>query len=260
MSDLRQAKAYKLWMKSLGWQVEKGMFIKKLLGISFIKIQRQKKPMVAFKGVGIIKLEPAFEDKTDYLKLGFKKDSSPMLPRKTVWLDLKKSEKQLLKEMHYKTRYNLKRFKEKVKIVRGDKVSNIQLEEFFAIYRKNCKRQKFWGLKFKQLKNLVKSFGEKTWLLETDGAGLLVLIHDKVVYYSHNASGQAGRKIMAPSQLVWAAVKLGKNLGCVRFDFEGIDDKLWPGFTRFKKSFGGKEVEYGQPVKKLFFREGLWPR
>jgi len=44
MSDLRQAPEYCQWMRAIGWQVDKGMFIKKLPLVpwSFIKIQRQK--------------------------------------------------------------------------------------------------------------------------------------------------------------------------------------------------------------------------
>jgi len=43
--------------------------------------------------------------------------------------------------------------------------------------------------------------------------------------------------------------KLAKKMGCKIFDFEGIYDdrfplKSWLGFSRFKKSFGGLEVEY----------------
>ncbi|MFH0942760.1 MAG: peptidoglycan bridge formation glycyltransferase FemA/FemB family protein [Candidatus Beckwithbacteria bacterium] len=265
MSDLRQAKEYELWMKSLGWLVDEGAFIKKLLGISFIKIQRQKKIddldlLVKKYRAVLVKIEPAIDDNFNYGRWGFKEDKTPMLPTKTIWLDLTKSENQLLKEMHYKTRYNLRKYSGKVKMIRGDKVSDKQLKDFFKIYRQNCKKQKFWGLNFKQLKSLLKSFGGKAWLLMAEGGGLIVLIHNQVAYYSHNASSQEGRKKMVPSRLAWKAIRLAKKLKCRLFDFDGIDDKLWPGFTRFKKSFGGREVEYRQPVKKLFIKEWVWPK
>ncbi|MDZ7586191.1 MAG: peptidoglycan bridge formation glycyltransferase FemA/FemB family protein, partial [Patescibacteria group bacterium] len=66
----------------------------------------------------------------------------------------------------------------------------------------------------------------------------------QVAYYSHNGVSPAGKRKFVPTMLVWEAIKLAKKLECKRFDFEGIDDKRWPGFTRFKKSFGGKIIEY----------------
>ena len=250
MSDLRQAPEYAQWMRAIGWQVENGMFIKKLpiLPFSFIKIQRQKKPIdlaAAKKYKAIqIKLEPAWGDKTDYTKFGFRPDNSPMLPSKTIWLDLTKSAKQLLKEMHYKTRYNIRKFSAEFLIGRGDKLTSQQLKKFYLVYKQNCRKQRFWGLNFNQLKSLVGCFGKKAWLLTANEGGLILLIHDKTAYYSHNASSQAGRDKFISTLLTWEAIKLAKKLGCTRFDFEGIDDKRWPGFTRFKKSFGGIEVEY----------------
>lgn len=258
-TDLRQAKEYAAYMRAIGWITEKGMFIKRLplIPFSFIKIQRQRKPVdlaLAKKYQAVqIKIEPALGDKTDYQKLGFKPDKAPMLPTKTVWLDLTKSTKQLLEEMHYKTRYNIKkrkRRKEEGKVIRGDTVTEKQIREFYEIYKLNCQRQRFWGINFNQLKTLLRCFGKKAWLLASKEGGLIILIHNKIAYYSHNASTQAGREKFIPTLLTWEAVKLAKKLGCKRFDFEGITDnrflitKKWRGFTKFKRSFGGVEVEY----------------
>jgi len=60
MSDLRQAPEYTQWMRSIGWQVENKMFIKKLPLVPwpFIKIQRQEPPidLAAAKNIGQYKL------------------------------------------------------------------------------------------------------------------------------------------------------------------------------------------------------------
>ncbi|MDZ7586619.1 MAG: hypothetical protein U0946_02600, partial [Patescibacteria group bacterium] len=160
-TDLRQAKEYAAYMRAIGWTTEKGMFVKKLpfVQFSFIKIQRQRQKIdyeaVAQKYRAIqIKIEPAWGDKTDYQKLGFKPDKTPMLTTKTVWLDLTKNTEQLLQEMQAKTRYNVRKHEirnSKFEIIRGDKIIDDQLQEFFKIYRQNCKKQKFWGLNFNQL-------------------------------------------------------------------------------------------------------------
>ena len=63
------------------------------------------------------------------------------------------------------------------------------------------------------------------------------------------AASDAGKKLFAPTLCAWEAIKLSKKHGSKIFDFEGIYDerfplKSWHGFTRFKKSFGGREIEY----------------
>lgn len=268
MSDLRQAPEYAQWMRAIGWQVENGMFIKKLPLVpwSFIKIQRQKNPIdftAAQKYKAIqIKIEPAWDDKTDYQTLGFKPDKAPLLPTKTIWLDLTKNKRLLLKQMRSKTRYNINKHKQTVKVYRGKEIGKAVLRKFYEIYKANAKKQKFWGLNFNNLNHLIASFGEKAYLLWVDKqGGLLMLIYDQAAYYSHNASSQAGRDKFVPTLLTWEAIKLAKKLGCKKFDFEGIADsrfpitKKWQGFTRFKKSFGGIEVEYRDSFSKYFFNK-----
>jgi len=289
MEDLRQAKEYGKFMELMGWKVEKGMFIKKLgiLPFSFIKYQRPEWPVdfkkiermvKKYKAIQIkIELNERIDKKNEreklkqiekeFLRQGYKKDKSPMLSTKTIWLDLKKSEEKLLKEMHSKTRYNIGKYgqhKQKVKIIKGDKVNKKILREFYEIYQKNTKKQKFWGLRFKDLENLFKCFGKKSYLLWIENlGGLILLIHDKTVYYSHNAANAKGKSRFIPTMLIWEAILLGKELECNKFDFEGIADsrfgvtKKWKGFTRFKKGFGGNEVKYIISFSK-FNKEALW--
>ena len=280
MIDLRQAEEYGQWMKSLGWLVEEGIFIKKLPIIpgSFIKWQRASWPIDFNKIARLakncralqIKIEPNITNKDRWgevrktmSKNGYRLSKNPLLPTRTIWLDLRKSDQQLLMEMHYKTRYNIKKSDEEkinCRIVRGDNVSNLTLKKFYKIYKKNAKEKKFWGLGFKQLKSLIDCFGKKSYLLTVPGyGGLVMLSHNKVAYYSHNAVNKAGKRLLIPSLLTWRAIELAKKIGCTRFDFEGISDrrfqvtKRWQGFSRFKKGFGGKEVGYIGIFVKLFW-------
>lgn len=286
-SDLRQSNEYGCYMEKIGWQVKKTdcqIFIKKipLIPFSFIKVQRPNWPpdwkqlaKIAKKYRTVqIKIEPDLprNQKNSRLiktmkKYGYKQDRSPLLPTKTIWLDLTKTKEQLLKEMHHQTRYNIGKSEVRnpePQAIRGDKITETQLREFYKIYQDNAKRQGFWGLKFKQLKSLIDSFGTKGYLLLVKqrlvpNGGLILLIHDQVAYYSHNGATVNGKKQLAPTLLTWQAIKLAQKLKCLKFDFEGISDPLfpitkkWQGFSRFKKGFGGKEIEYvGSFTKSLF--------
>lgn len=252
--DLRQSPSYHAYMRSLGWQTFKNTFIKPipLLPFSLIKIQRPEKPvklaaLKKFRPIYIV-YEPALKAK---LPKGFR-PTTPLLPSKTIRLNLSQRLPSLLAGMHPKTRYNLKKHRLPIKVWHGDKIPTRELKVFFEVYRHNSQRQHFWGVNFNQLKSLVNNFGKNAYLLMAGKnlGGLLILIYDKVAYYSHNAANLEGRQRFAPTILTWEAIKLAKKLNCHTFDFEGITDerfpltKKWAGFTRFKHSFGGKIVQY----------------
>ncbi len=70
-----------------------------------------------------------------------------------------------------------------------------------------------------------------------------------MAYYWQAFTGTFGRKNQTQYKIVWEGVLWAKKKGVKVFDFEGIYDerfpnKSWRGFTHFKKSFGGYEVEY----------------
>jgi len=270
MVDLRQSEEYGQYMKCLGWKVNKGVFVKLLpLGIKFIKWQRPEKIELVKDKAFLIKIEPnvlrSNKKIVDKLKtFGFKQDRSPMLSTKTIWLDLQKTQDQLLKGMHSKTRYNIKKHEQEVRVIKGDLITENDLKKFYKIYVNNVKQRKFWGLSYKNFNDLFSCFKDKAYLLMTSEGGLTLLIHDLVAYYSHNAVTKKGRQQFLPTTLTFEAIKLAKKLKCKRFDFEGIADerypvtRKWKGFSRFKKSFGGTEVEYIGSFSKYCWR-CLWP-
>ena len=63
---------------------------------------------------------------------------------------------------------------------------------------------------------------------------------------------------MAPYLLQWEQIKEAKKRGCIEYDFWGIDDKKWPGVTRFKKGFGGQEITYPGAFDLIF--QPIWYR
>lgn len=273
MKDLRQTPQYEKYIRLLGWNVEKlegsSIFIRKIQPIgSVVKLQRpQKITKGMIKKVDeIAKRHRAFQlsiepiNKTEspmLLSYGYKLSKSPSLCSKTVQIDLKKSEKKLLSEMHHKTRYNIKKgTRNKLKIS-----TSRDIEEFANFWQKCAFDQRRMFLSMKnEIQAIFKAFGKNAQIItaKKDGgllAAILLIYTNEIAYYMYAASTNEGKKLFAPTLVAWNSIKLAKKLGKQIYDFEGIFDTrfplpTWKGFSRFKKSFGGNEIEYsGSYVK-----------
>lgn len=257
MTNFLQSKEWAGFQKSLGrkiWQIDNILFIKhnlplnknylysprcegKFLSESFL----EKVKEIAKKENSIFfRIEP-IED--IYLK-NFEK-STNLQPQRTLILDLKKSEKEILNQMHQKTRYNIRLAEKKgVVIKKGDKKD---IEKFLPLLEDTAKRGGFHSHIKEYYKKMLEIPGIEIFLAEFKDkiiAANIVIFFDKITTYLHGASDYNYRNLMAPHLLQWEQIKEAKKRGCVEYDFWGIDEEKWPGVTRFKKGFGGKEISY----------------
>jgi lipid II:glycine glycyltransferase (peptidoglycan interpeptide bridge formation enzyme) len=168
-------------------------------------------------------------------------------PSKTIILDLEKSEEEILGAMHQKTRYNIKLAEKKgVKIV---KVGIDRFEEFWSLMSQTVDRDRF---RLHDADYYKKMLSQNEGLLdlyfaEQNGKVLAANIIAKfgdMVTYVHGASSNQDRNLMAPYLLQWEIIREAKRSGFKSYDFYGIDEIKWPGVTRFKRGFGGEEIEY----------------
>jgi lipid II:glycine glycyltransferase (peptidoglycan interpeptide bridge formation enzyme) len=267
MKDIRQAPAYAKYLRNIGWTTRNinhtYYFIKKipLLG-SVVKLQRPEEIKIKdvlrlaekHKAFSVI-IEPKTELTAKYLvEVGFRPSKSPYLPTKTLQLDLTKTKKDLSNQLKKDARYSIRKAKE----LRARNCELGDIKKFRNAWKKAVSFKRYVP-PVSQLKALKKSFGNNALFLktETDSAGAIFLLADKIGYYWQAFSGQEGRRQLAQYELVWEGILWAKKQGAKVFDFEGIYDerfpnKRWKGFTHFKKSFGGHEVEYpGAFVKSL---------
>lgn len=203
---------------------------------------------------------------------GFSLAKSGMAPTKTLVVDLRLPETDILGRMKAKTRYNIRlaqRRNVKVKLVSGKEIlaNSKYLDEFDDVYKQNCRRIKMRAQPRNELDLLVKTFQDDVFITyayinsgEIISVAFYIVCGDTVLYQM-NGSTEKGRQNFAPCLAVWEGILEGKKRGCKWFDFDGIFDerfekaqRSWKGFSRFKAGFGGQEVTYlGSFIKWLPF-------
>lgn len=205
-------------------------------GMVFFKYE----PMVTDYGLSRLDKRGWGKRTKDY---GFVEAVKTLQPQRTVILDLNLDYDELLKQMHQKTRYNI-RLSEK-KFLELEKSED--LDVFWNLLQKTSKRTEFnthtkeYYKKLLELKNVDLYFVKR---YDDFVAGAIVISYNNTMTYLHGVSNYNLRKYMGPYFLHWELIKLAKRENMEKYDFWGIDEKKWPGVTRFKKGFGGEEVEY----------------
>jgi lipid II:glycine glycyltransferase (peptidoglycan interpeptide bridge formation enzyme) len=174
----------------------------------------------------------------------------------TYVVDLSKTEDQLLDSMHPKTRYNIKvANRHDVKII--DATNDKGFETYLKLIFDTTKRQGFYlhnESYHRSQWQILKKTGIPHILMATYqgqvlSAFMLFALKDKF-FYPYGASLDDHREVMAPTLLMWEAIKLGKSLGCKTFDMWGClgpdakESDNGYGFTRFKQGYGGDLIQF----------------
>ncbi len=204
-----------------------------------------------------IKIEPYVEknSKLEIQNSNLVKSPHPLFPAWTQILDLTKSEDELLKSFHPKTRYNI-RLAEKKGVTVREESNNNGFEEFSKLYFETTKRQKYFGHDYQYHKTVWNNLKNKishiliAYYNDIPLAAYQLWYLNGVIYYVYGGTSELHRNLMASNLLMWEAIRLGKKLGAVKFDMWGslgpnYDTKdPWSGFTRFKEGYATKFTEF----------------
>ncbi len=290
MTDLRQSPYWANFMEELGWDVVKisqdskdqYVFLRKVPVVgTLLKAPRIKLPfnfkklddLATERKIFSAKVEPdhMLSEKPVLSELKsnlFKSDRWSLHPTKTVVINLRQNEDEILSNMEKDTRYSVRASQRRgIRVVHSN-----DLNRFVKLYQQTAKRQKFWFPE-KDLRLLWEIFSNegRAFILiaqwnKTDIAGCLILHHDKTAYYYHAASLKQYSEFFAPYLLVWEAILNSKALKLKELDLEGVfdprmpDTKKWKGFSHFKRGFRGEEkilvgsfVKNYSPVAKALY-------
>lgn len=193
-------------------------------------------------------------------------------PQRSLVLDLSRSKEEIFGNFHPKTRYNVRLSLRKGVNTRISEPTSIKedFESFYNLIEKTSKRDGFTPFSSKYYKNLLQiennsenasklDLEAKLFLAEFKGkiiAANIVLFFNQRSFYLHGAFEYKYRYLMAPYLLQWEQIRQAKQRGCVEYDFWGVDEEKWPGVTRFKRSFKGREIVY--PEGKDFAFSKFW--
>lgn len=215
-----------------------------------------------------VQLEPdEVKTQDNELKMeGFdiRKSFHPLFTKYSFVLNLTPSEDELLKNMHSKTRYNIRvAQKHNVSVVEDNSEKGFQ--EFLKLYNETTKRQKFYAHTPAYHKRLWETLCEanKNKTMNHLSYHLLHAFYNKKVltswvlfsfrdklYYPYGASSREHREVMASNLLMWEAIRLGKKLGLRKFDMWGAlsenpnPQDPWYGFHKFKQGYGATLTEF----------------
>ncbi len=190
-----------------------------------------------------------------------KRAAHPLFTKYTFVLDLSPSEDELLKNMHSKTRYNIKvAEKHGVEIVENN--SDEAFEKYLKLTRETTQRQGFFAHTQKYHRLMWETLKGKdapgklsahlflaNYKNEVLVAWILFVFKD-TLYYPYGASSSKFRETMASNLMLWEAIKFGKKLGLKKFDMWGAlgptpsEKDPWYGFHKFKLGYGPTLVEF----------------
>lgn len=293
MQDIRHSKEFQNFMKDLGWETdaidEQLIYLRKFPIMGYFAKMPRPRTVPAFskiknyckkKKIFQLKISPSITtNDQDYLTVkkqllnsGFKIDSFSFNPTTTIYFDLKQSEESLFNSFSSAKRRGIRRAsKNGIVIQESDDLKSFEWMRwrqfgwtgFMISYEMKHLWKYFYPNKGTLLLAYQKNSPSDEGVPITDSdkpvAGVFIIRHEKLAVYWYASAWKIGKRLQAPSLLIWESLKLAKKKGCTIFDCDGIADsrfpeasKPWLGFTKFKEGFNGSVVEFCENFTKRF--------
>ncbi len=221
------------------------------LEILFKKIQN----LAAKENCVFLRIEPV-SPLFEIIGFAAKNSLRRIQPRKTLVLNLTKSEDELFKELSRTAKYNIGLARRRGVII---KEQNKYSSDFYKLLKKTKNRQEFGIYSEDHYQKIFKINGQhiksELFLAEYNGKiinSTIVLFFNNTAFTLHAGSDYEYRKIKGSNLLEWEIILSAKRKGFKNLDLWGIDEKKWPSLTDFKKRFGGKEIEYPAGIDIIF--------
>ncbi len=267
--ELQQSPLYAKYIDLLGWKIIRSgntrMFYKHIpLAGGLLKIQRPKTlpyitEIIRTYRVKTVAIEPHPKEKLGSYKRWCTEVAkhctvvrSNYQPTKTILIDVTASENEIFSRFTDAKRRAVRKavkngvtVQESSDIHRLIKIKNKSSGPFGFITTFGITH--FWPLMAPDHATILLAYTDSHALV----GGILLVFWEKTAYYWIAGATRVGKKLFAPTLLVWEALKIAKGRGMKQFDFVGVWDERkqtehhdWLGFTKFKEGFGGVPFYY----------------
>lgn len=195
------------------------------------------------------------------VKWNLSKSIEDHLPKNTFFLDLSIEEGELLSNMRYNTRYNVKKAIEKGINVREYRIEHIG--EWYKLYLETANRhnmpvqnEEYFATVIRNQDNCEKGVTVKMLMADYKGrflSSMFLVLSKHRGTYLYGASTSCKDDLKASYSLQWESIRMAKEWGCSEYDMFGSAPNLDPshplhGVHVYKKGFGGN----------LLHRMGCW--
>ncbi|WP_321285875.1 peptidoglycan bridge formation glycyltransferase FemA/FemB family protein [uncultured Sunxiuqinia sp.] len=190
-----------------------------------------------------------------------RKSPVDILPKNTFLLNLDKTEAELLSNMRYNTRYNIRRANKQGISIKEYGIEHIC--DWYKLYSDTAIRhniplqsEEYFANIFRNQDNRENGVNIKMLMADFDGeflASMFLVLSKNRGTYLYGASSTDKNNLMASYALQWEAIRVAKKWGCTEYDMFGSApnlDRMHPlhGVHIYKKGFGGY----------LYHRMGCW--
>ncbi|MBI5081824.1 MAG: peptidoglycan bridge formation glycyltransferase FemA/FemB family protein [Chloroflexi bacterium] len=196
-------------------------------------------------------------------------NSKPIQPQRTLVIDLRPSEDEILAAMKQKTRYNIRLAEKK-----GVAVSpSDDLDTFNKLMQITGERDQFGvhsSAYYRKVYELFRPLNRAqiftAYYNDQPLATLMLFILGERAWYFYGGSSNEERNRMPTYLLQWEAMRWAKAHGATHYDLWGVpdedeatleanfetrDDGLW-GVYRFKRGFGGKLIREPEALDRVY--------
>lgn len=261
--ELQQSPLYAKYITALKWQIITvdgvRMFYKKIPFMGgLLKIQRPKTlPHIPAIDVSTIAIEPvknqniaAYKKWVSAHEKKYRVVRSEYMPTKTILVDLTPAEDEIFRRFsEAKRRAVRKAQKNGVTVVESNNIKELirikNKSGGFLGFITTVGIDKFWNIFAPKHATILLAHAPHVV------GGVLLVFWKNTAFYWIAGATREGKKLFAPTLLVWEALRIAKKRGAKQFDFLGVWDERkkhkhgeWKGFTRFKEGFGGKPFYY----------------
>ena len=209
------------------------------------------------KNITFIRIEPQATETADYwANLPNSQKTKDLSPKETWVLDLTPDKADILHGFSQGTRTRYNQFAKKGLSVTSTK-NPAEIKHLVTLQHKLAKIKKIGTFSEKYLRTELEQDFATLYLVHYEDkiiAASLFFDHDDTRFYMQSAADSDYKKLPGTVALLTTAIFEAKEKSLKKFDFWGIaptdasgnmpKNHPWAGFTTFKKSFGGYEVDY----------------